>query len=99
MLLAKFKNIILWNRRAGGEYSRLLHYFQQKSISASHLTATQDKFVEGEATIIELSGVYKRYHAPMARTILLGKPDQLKIDTMKNYRGSESGIDAVTWNS
>ena len=28
-----------------------------KGTSASHLTATQDKFVEGEATIIELSGV------------------------------------------
>ena len=50
-----------------------------KGTSASHLTATQDKFVEGEATIIELSGVYQRYHCPMARTVLLGKPDQKKL--------------------
>ena len=49
-----------------------------KGTSASHLTATQDKFVEGEATIIELSGVYQRYHCPMARTVLLGKPRPIK---------------------
>ena len=31
-----------------------------KGTSASHLTATQDKFVEGEATIIELSGAISK---------------------------------------
>ena len=68
----------------GGEYSSIATLLPTgEGTSASHLTATQDKFVQGEATIIELSGVYKRYHAPMARTVLLGKPDQLKIDTMK----------------
>ena len=67
-----------------------------KGTSASHLTATDDKFVEGEATIIELSGTYKRYHAPMARTVLLGKPDQLKIDTMnKTIEALNTGISAV----
>ena len=60
------------------------------------MTATQDKFVEGEATIIELSGVYKRYHAPMVRTLLLGKSDQLKIDTMKKtIEALQAGIDAT----
>jgi len=68
----------------GGEYASISTLLPTgKGTSASHLTASQDKFIEGEATIIELSGVYKRYHAPMARTVLLGKPDQLKIDTMK----------------
>ena len=51
--------------------------------------------MEGEATIIELS-VYKRYHAPMARTVLLGKPDQLKIDTMKKtIEALQAGKDAT----
>ena len=54
-----------------------------KGTSASHLTATEDKFVSGEATIIEIAGVYRRYHCPMARTVLLGKKNQKKIDTMK----------------
>ena len=58
--------------------------------------ATQDKFVEGEATIVELSGVYKRYHAPMARTVLLGKPNQLKIDTMnKTIEALNAGISVI----
>ena len=57
-----------------------------KGTSASHLTWSEDKFVEGEATIIELSGVNKKYHCPMARTVLLGKPNQEKIDTMKKTR-------------
>ncbi len=39
---------------------------------------------------------YKRYHAPMARTILLGKPDQLKIDTMnKTIEALQAGINAT----
>ena len=50
----------------------------------------------GEATIIELSGVYKRYHAPMARTVLLGKADQKKIDAMKaTNEALDAGIEAT----
>ena len=81
----------------GGEYSSIATLLPTgKGTSASHLTATQDKFVEGEATIIELSGVYKRYHAPMARTVLLGKPNKLKIDTMnKTIEALNSGISAI----
>ena len=68
----------------GGEYASIATLLPTgKGTSASHLTATDEKFVEGEATIIELSGVNKRYHCPKARTILLGKPDQKKIDAMK----------------
>ena len=66
-----------------------------KGTSASHLTASDKKFVNGEATIIELSGTYKRYHAPMARTINLGKPDQKKLDAMKaTNEALEEGINA-----
>ena len=68
----------------GGEYASIATLLPTgKGTSASHLTSTDEKFVNGEATIIELSGVNKRYHAPMARTVLLGKPEQKKIDAMK----------------
>ena len=68
----------------GGEYASITTLLPTgKGTSASHLTANDDKFIKGEATIIELSGTYKRYHAPMARTINLGKPEQKKIDAMK----------------
>ena len=67
-----------------------------KGTSASHLTHTDEKFVSGEATIIEIAGAYKRYHCPMARTVLLGEKDQKKIDTMKaTNEALEAGI-AVT---
>ena len=67
-----------------------------KGTSASHLTATEDKFVLGEATIIEIAGVYKRYHCPMARTVLLGKKNQKKIDTMKaTNEALDAGIAAT----
>ena len=81
----------------GGEYSSIATLLPTgKGTSASHLTATQDEFVEGEATIVELSGVYKRYHAPMARTVLLGKPDKLKIETMKKtIEALQAGIDVT----
>ena len=67
-----------------------------KGTSASHLTWSEDKFVEGEASIIELSCVNKKYHCPIARTVLLGKPDQKKNDTMKKtIEALQAGIDLV----
>ena len=81
----------------GGEYSGITTLLPTgKGTSASHLTATQDKFVEGEATIVEISGVYKRYHVPLARTVLLGKPEQKKVDAMKaTIEALETGISVV----
>ena len=81
----------------GGEYASIATLLPTgKGTSASHLTATDEKFVVGEATIIELSGVNKRYHAPMARTVLLGKQDQKKIDAMKaTNEALDAGIAAT----
>ena len=81
----------------GGDYSSIATLLPTgKGTSASHLTATEDKFVSGEASIIEISGVFKRYHCPMARTVLLGKKDQKKIDTMKaTNEALDAGIEAT----
>lgn len=40
-----------------------------------HLTWTDRPFVAGESTVVELTGVFRRYHVPMARTVTLGAPD------------------------
>ena len=81
----------------GGDYASIATLLPTgKGTSASHLTATEDKFVKGEATIIEISGVHKRYHCPMARTVLLGKKNQKKIDTMKaTNEALDAGISAT----
>ena len=81
----------------GGDYPSIATLLPTgKGTSASHLTATEDKFVSGEATIIEIAGAYKRYHCPMARTVLLGAKDQKKIDTMKaTNEALDAGIKAT----
>ena len=92
-----YSTLIKGTPEFGGDYSSIVPMIPTgKGTSASHLTWSEDNFVEGEATIIELSGVNKKYHCPMARTILLGKPDQLKIDTMrKTIEALQAGIDLV----
>ena len=81
----------------GGDYAGVATLLPTgKGTAASHLTATEDKFVLEEATIIEISGVYKRYHCPMARTVLLGEKNQKKIDTMKaTNEALDAGIAAT----
>ncbi len=81
----------------GGEYSSIATLLPTGvGTSASHLTATQEKFVKGEATIVELAGVHKRYHAPLARTVLLGKAEQKKIDAIKaTNEALDEGISAI----
>ena len=43
-------------------------------------------FVEGETTVVELAGVFRRYHIPMARTIVLGKPSK-RLDYLARATG------------
>jgi ectoine hydrolase len=42
--------------------------------SAPHLTWTDERYRDGEATNVELSGVRHRYTAALARTVILGAP-------------------------
>ena len=85
------------HQQFGGDYAGIVPMLPTgKGTSASHLTWTEEKFIKGEATIIELAGVYKKYHCPMARTVLLGEPDQKKIDTMKaTNEALDAGISEV----
>ncbi|MGY4719684.1 M24 family metallopeptidase [Naumannella huperziae] len=39
-----------------------------------HLTWTDRRFVADDAVAIELAGAHRRYHVPLARTIVLGRP-------------------------
>ena len=88
------KTLLKGTNDYGGEYASIVTLLPTgEGTSASHLTASDDRFVTGEATIVELSGTYKRYHAPMARTVNLGKPDQKKIDAMNaTNEALEAGI-------
>ena len=75
-----YSTLIKGTPEFGGDYSSIVPMIPSgKGTSASHLTWSEDNFREGEASIIELSGVNKKYHCPMARTVFLGKPDQKKL--------------------
>ena len=88
------KTLFKGTKDYGGEYASIATLLPTgKGTSASHLTASDENFVNGEATVVELSGTYKRYHAPMARTVNLGKPEQKKIDAMNaTNEALEAGI-------
>ncbi|MHA7772771.1 ectoine hydrolase DoeA [Roseibium sp. M-1] len=64
--------------------------------SAPHLTWDGRFMQEGEATFFELSGCFRRYHAPLCRTVFLGKPPQYLLDAEKALvEGLEAGLDTA----
>ncbi len=91
------KSLFYGTENIGGEYASITTLLPTgPGTSASHLTATQDKFKNGESTIIEISGCVKRYHAPLARTVQLGKPEQKKVDAMNaTIEALNAGINVV----
>ena len=81
----------------GGDYPSIAPMLPTgQGTSAAHLTWSNELFKENEATVIEISGAYKRYHCPMARTVFLGKKDQKKLDVMnKTIEALEEGKAAI----
>ncbi len=68
----------------GGDYPSIVPLLPSGAdASASHITWDERPFKRNEATFFEISGCYKRYHAPMSRTIFMGKPPQKFLDAEK----------------
>ncbi|MBV7377677.1 M24 family metallopeptidase [Maritimibacter dapengensis] len=64
--------------------------------SAPHLTWNGEALKKGEATFIEQSGCYRRYHAPLSRTIFFGKPPKHMSDASKALtEGLNAGIEVA----
>ena len=64
--------------------------------TAAHLTWNGAPMKKGEATFFELSGCYRRYHAPLCRTIFLGTPPDDMLKTEKaQLEGIAAGLDAA----
>jgi len=81
----------------GGDYPSICPMLPSGvGTSTPHLTWTDAPFVEGEATILELAGVRRRYHCPMARTVHLGTPPQRLVDTAEVVvEGLNNAIEAA----
>ncbi len=79
---AIYASMVSGTREFGGDYSSICPMLPTGiGTSTPHLTWTDAPFKSGEATILELAGVRRRYHCPMARTVHLGKPPQRLADT------------------
>lgn len=64
--------------------------------TAAHLTWNGDPMRVNEATFFELSGCYRRYHAPLCRTIYLGTPpDEMRHAEAAQIEGIAAGLDAA----
>ncbi|WP_288941623.1 ectoine hydrolase DoeA [uncultured Roseovarius sp.] len=82
---------------AWGDYPAIVPLLPSGSDAAApHLTWDGRDFASGEATFFEISGCYRRYHAPFCRTLFLGKPPQFILDAENALvEGLEAGLEAA----
>ncbi|RLL47772.1 M24 family metallopeptidase [Oceanobacillus piezotolerans] len=81
----------------GGDYPSIVPLLPTGDrTSACHLTWTDEAFHQGDPVIIELAGCYHRYHSPLARTVILGIPDeQSQYIAEVVVEGINTTIDAI----
>ena len=80
-----------------GDYPAIVPLLPSGSDAAApHLTWDGRPFATGEATFFEISGCYRRYHAPFCRTLFLGTPPDflLRAETAL-VEGLNAGLDAA----
>ncbi|MDO7270201.1 M24 family metallopeptidase [Shouchella clausii] len=68
----------------GGDYPAIVPLLPSGvKTSAPHITWSDQRYPSEDTVIIELAGCYQRYHAPLARTVTIGKPQQRVVDVAK----------------
>ncbi|WP_100372781.1 M24 family metallopeptidase [Bacillus sp. FJAT-45037] len=82
----------------GGDYPSIVPMLPtNENTSCPHLTFSERKYKRGDFLTIEMAGVYKRYHAPLARTLSLGvAPAYVKELSKVVQEGIEITLDAIT---
>jgi len=81
----------------GGDYPAIAPLMPSGlDATAAHLTWDDRPFEKGTATFFEIAGVYRRYHAPLCRTIYLGTPpDDMRRAEEAVLEGIEAGVNAA----
>ncbi|MFO7759484.1 MAG: M24 family metallopeptidase [Roseovarius sp.] len=92
-----FRDAIRGVEGAWGDYPAIVPLLPSGSDAAApHLTWNGREFTSGEATFFEISGCYRRYHAPFCRTLFLGKPPQFLLDAETALvEGLEAGLETA----
>jgi len=81
----------------GGDYPAIVPMLPSgETAGTPHLTWVEEPLRGGEATTIELAGVHRRYHVPLARTVSLGTPPRRLAQTAEaTGRGLEQALAAL----
>jgi ectoine hydrolase len=92
-----FRDAIRGVEGAWGDYPAIVPLLPSGSDAAApHLTWNGREFNSGEATFFEISGCYRRYHAPLCRTLFLGKPPRFLLDAETALvEGLEAGLETA----
>ncbi len=82
---------------AGGDYAAICPLMPVgEGTSTPHLTFTDAPLPKTGLAMIEIAGARRRYHAPLTRTIHLGKPPQKILDAAKAVvEGVDAGIETA----
>lgn len=81
----------------GGDYTSIVPLLPSgNKTDACHLTWTDDRYPPNTPVILELAGCYKRYHSPLARTVVLGEPSP-EMTELSNVviEGIETALETV----
>lgn len=72
-----FHALISGTEEYGGDYPAIIPLMPAGvRTSTPHLSWTDELYKDGDTVILELAGNYKRYHCPLARTLILGNAPQ-----------------------
>ena len=92
-----YHSLITGTPEHGGDYAAIVPLLPTGSdAAASHLTWTDAPMERGAGTFFELSGCYRRYHAPLCRSVFLGTPPpEIRNAEAALLAGLEAGIDTA----
>ena len=75
-----YKSLISGTKEYGGDYASIIPLMPAgRRTSTPHLSWTDEVYKDGDTVILELAGNYKRYHCPLARTMVLGNNVAQKV--------------------
>lgn len=82
----------------GGDYTAIVPMLPAgESADTPHLTWNDERLRADEAVVVELSGAYRRYHVPLARTFMPGTPSaELSRLADATGEGLEAVLDTVS---
>lgn len=94
--LEVYAEIVAAMARAGGENPSItIPVLSGAKTMAPHALASRKQIMPGEIVIIDLCGVYNRYHANLARTFSMGEPHPDVARVVNNSAGVYQAVSTI----